>query len=1095
MSKELRELNYKEGRESLSATEIAEIISLTTQTSRPQDEPQLINDLIIPYHQIYSGGEKFKISSQEELRKALTSYLSPLQLDKPYIEIELDPEQQYEVYSQIILNTDDQAFQESGLKSDLFLYLVCSNLEQAYKVLIQLEKKVERKKTKQLQTYFQDSLFLFQMQPEIIDLVSDQHILKLWKNDKSNSTIFIRAVELKEETALDLANIEFDQLEEKGYEELAADIIFLRLLKEDFDFWIKAYHSNRTYLGIMAQEALIEAVVSTDFDLEQPAFLDLVADLNSDVFFKTISSLISHNRLKPDSTLYKLALKKLAECRKVINLGESRPNLTSRIHPAVFINYVDQYDPDLTADYWQFMVSLIETVSMSEDQVLFNEEIMFVEELIIGLAPLIKRDMSKLDQLAHLNEVLQLSSTFWGRLFIRLFPGNSDTDINDIYIIFSHSLVGSEQALLKSVILAYRRKNYGEAIEKSSFDSFYRFILKKLSMYPSIYVNNETQYFLRMSARLLDFSKLTRAVSPQLANLDYSLEQRPVLNCYLPEILTGDVAQVQQVLENLEKMQTGRQNYDHLTQINNPSSTNVSDNEFWAKAQIQFVNLFKICPNIIDIVFDTNLIENEDYSQLENLLDDLNQIALLTQDRNITRLFFLLCQEFDSNRLLNFLKQKYDLESTLTTDKLKELRSFLEQNHNLNKQTLEGYLESKDVSIIQCLEPSRFEDLINDIDQDTASRLVTNDKIYSLPFLYLSRLHAHFYKVLKVNQLDLFIENLLNKYITSFKEDPDSVNDRSPEEALLQANIFYENFLVNLLTGLDVNSREIQSLINDFYTSESQKDDPIPEWTRKTNALERNIIGLLNFLGAASKDPYLSDLEPSRQVDLALTSGIRIFGRHDPDIIINNIFAYHGSELDTQKLKGRQAAVMFKALNDHNGALNIPEKELDLVSRVRRVTPDLDVIIIDASWRDFNRHLVIQRRRRHSNGKIYTDPQPWIKTLILNQHGSPASITVGSMHSERKYITLEDIKQWQKNPDWDLLPRANLILISCSTAQINSKVLQPVADKLTERVHRSVIGPELPTNIDRWIVTKDTDSIMIRPIYSPDHQRTVVYGA
>jgi hypothetical protein len=615
-----------------------------------------------------------------------------------------------------------------------------------------------------------------------------------------------------------------------------------------------------------------------------------------------------------------------------------------------------------------------------------------------------------------------------------------------------------------------------------------------------------------MSTRLLDFSKLTKAVSPQLSNLDYSLEQRPVVNCYLPEILAGDVAQVQQVLEDLERLQTGHQTYDRLAQAANLSSSNASDSKFWAKARIQFANLFKICPHIIDIVFDTDLIENEDYSQLENLLDDLNQIALLTQDRKITRLFFLLSQEFNSNRLLNFLKQKYDLESTLTRDKLQELRSFLEQSHDLNKQTLEGYLEAEDVSIIQCLKPTSFEDLfndndqdtapslmtfeglINDIDQDTASRLVTNDRIYSLPFLYLSRLHAHFCKVLKDDQVDLFIENLLTKYIRSFTEDVTSVADRSPEEILLLGKIDYEDFLFDLLNGLDVNSREIQPLVYDFYTSEPD-DDSIPELIRKQNALERNIIGLLNFLSATSEDPYLSDLGPSRQVDLALTSGIRIFARHDPDVIINNIFTYHGSELDAQKLKGRQAVVMFKALDDHNGALNRPKKELDLVSRVRRVDPDLDVMIIDASWRDFNRHLVIQRRRRHSNGKIYTDPQPWIQTLILNQHGTPTNIKVGSMYSERKYINREDIKQWQKKPDWDFLPRANLILISCSTAQINSDVLKPVADELSERVHRSVTGPELPTNIDQWIITKDTGPIMIRPIYLKDHQRTATYSA
>jgi hypothetical protein len=295
---------------------------------------------------------------------------------------------------------------------------------------------------------------------------------------------------------------------------------------------------------------------------------------------------------------------------------------------------------------------------------------------------------------------------------------------------------------------------------------------------------------------------------------------------------------------------------------------------------------------------------------------------------------------------------------------------------------------------------------------------------------------------------------------------------------------------------LGLNPRERSQLLRDWVSAESIRDKEgnyLAFETEERCAYERNLFYLIGYLHLASLDSTLSTLQPAEQVRLALNSGIRVFGRHDPETIVNNVYASHGENIDPENLTGRKAVVMFKALSDHNGALNTQAIDQELRTKIRTLDPKMDVIFIDSNWRDFHYHLAQQRKKRHSRGRPYQDPQPWIHTLILNQHGTQDSIHVNPSSYSQGSLDLQDIGQWDKDPDIDFTPEADVILVSCSTGkQVAGEAA--VIDIMTERTRKNVTGPSAVTSLLKWKVSEnEADGITITPIFFKSNSRTAKY--
>lgn len=311
---------------------------------------------------------------------------------------------------------------------------------------------------------------------------------------------------------------------------------------------------------------------------------------------------------------------------------------------------------------------------------------------------------------------------------------------------------------------------------------------------------------------------------------------------------------------------------------------------------------------------------------------------------------------------------------------------------------------------------------------------------------------------------------------------------------------------------------QLLSLQHEWYKLEQKKQKKLEEkqskkQTNKTLSNEPQDTNLMfspesnpNFIQAFSnnkQETKILDLNSSdhlkklhsNPLQLALKSGIRVFSRFYIRTIINNIFATHGQNLETKNLVGRETILFFSAINDNNGALSDPYSMDQIIKAVKEQTDGtVDVIIICGPWSSLHRIIAWQRRLRKNPAQRYTEQRPWIRQIVINQHG-----TEDDMHADRsghyKYIDQDLIFRWQSkwqkkglktNPD--LMPNGRITLLSCSTAALRydktGKRILAVADYMADATQLPTTGPVESSSATLKVLTDNQQETFLHPTYA-----------
>lgn len=451
-----------------------------------------------------------------------------------------------------------------------------------------------------------------------------------------------------------------DQLMTANYYTIR-EIYVQKLIKADFSSWVDG-------LKVNDPDFLKQVIFSVDaasrkvFDSTNQTFVDAIVGLDDKEFFEIIESILIAN-LKLDSTLHFEAKNRVV--RLLSNLSRL-DQVESFVRVDKYVDYLCRIDPELAQELWIKNLPVVKEF-LDKNNGTFCAGI-FLKSLMVGFAPLIIQDFSKLNELS--SESSQ-ASKWWQEIRTRIFWALVLLDPRQIRKIAAEYFANDGYLKDINVILGKfvtdLRENERNELLKSPQVVHQ---LADISLSIKIGGDNPTQALMLMVAQLLELDDLQR----YLNQIDYSIEEAHFVAYFMADLVNGKTEEVKAKLERFRQLQVQFEQA-RATANPKPQDDQVPEKLFWIMVQVWVAILIDIAPSTLEMIIEDSAGQQHSYSDLRDKLRIYGQLAYTSRNPQFVHSVYVLSQEGVSEKIWMAIFSNFDFRKVIkmSEDELRAL--------------------------------------------------------------------------------------------------------------------------------------------------------------------------------------------------------------------------------------------------------------------------------------------------------------------------------------------------------------------------------------------------------------------------------------